>query len=201
MRLHVETSRVITRFVTLGLLIASGYLVFQRGGILAWSGAVAALLLCAKHSVRPSRADSLASLGVTLLWVVAWVVTWGYVRSTWESGEVVEIAVQVPGGIHKARVWVLDLDGDPVVYYDAPPRLGDELLADAPMTITRDGESVAGCSDATRVDDLSDEEVAFLFSLMEDKYQESNRATEVFYSVLGGERDRIGLLLLVKECS
>jgi len=182
-------------------LIASGYLVFQRGGILAWSGAVAALLLYAKHSLRPSRTDSLASLGVTLLWVVAWVVTWDYVRSTWESGEVVEIGIQVPGGIHKARVWVLDLDGDPVVYYDAPSRVGDELLADAPMTIIRDEKSIAGCSDATRVDDLSEEEVAVVFSLMEDKYQERNRATAIFYSVLGVERDRIGLLLRVKECS
>jgi hypothetical protein len=157
--------------------------------------------LYAKHSLRPSRTDSLLSLGFTLLWVVAWVVTWDYVRSAWESGEVVEIGVQVPGGIHNARLWVFDLDGEPVVYYDAPPRVGDELLAGAPMTINRGDRRIAGCSAATRVDELSDEEIAAVFSLIEKKYHEHNRATEVFYSVLGGERDRIALLLRIKECS
>jgi hypothetical protein len=35
---------------------------------------------------------------------------------------------------------------------------------------------------------------------MERKYQDLNQATEVFYTVLGGERDRIGVLMKLGPC-
>lgn len=197
----MEKSKIGMQLVTLGLLITSGYLVYLRGGILAWSGLVAALLLLAKHFARPARTDVFVALGFTVLWAASWAAAWGYVRSTWESGEVVEIGVRVSAEIHTARVWILDVDGEPLMYYDAPPQVAHALLASAPMTIERGDENMAGCADATAVGDLSGEELAGVLGVMEAKYQERNRATDVFYSVIGVERDRIGLVLRIKECS
>lgn len=197
----MEKSKIGMRLATLGLLITSGCLVYLRGGILAWLGLVAALLLLAKHFRRPSRTDVLIALGFTVLWAASWVAAWGYVRSTWESGEVVEIGVQVSDKIHTARVWILDVDGEPLMYYDAPPEVGHALLANAPMTIERGDQLVTGCADATSVADLPGEELASVLGVMEEKYQERTRATDIFYSVIGVERDRIGLVLRIQECS
>ena len=198
---NVEKSKIGMQLATLGLLITSGYLVYRRGGILAWLGLVAALAMLAKHFGRPSRTDVFVALGFTVLWAASWAAAWGYVRSTWESGEVVEIGVQVSDEIHTARVWVLDVDGEPLMYYDAPPLVGHALLANAPMTVERGDKSMVGCADATSVDDLSGDELAALFAVMEAKYQERNHATNVFYAILGGEKDRIGLVLRIKQCS
>ena len=119
----------VIQLATLGLLIVAGYLVVQRGGLLAWSGVIAALLLLIKQRARPSRTDMFVVLGFTLLWTASWAAAWSYVRSTWESGEVVELSLPVSDEIQTARVWILDADGGPVMYYDAPPRIGEALLA------------------------------------------------------------------------
>jgi len=86
------------------------------------------------------------------------------------------------------------------MYYDAPPEVGHALLASAPITVDRGGQRLEGCADANAVDELPGEEVAALFAVMESKYEERNQATSVFYAVLGGERDRIGLVLRINEC-
>ena len=39
-----------------------------------------------------------------------------------------------------------------------------------------------------------------LRGVMQAKYQERNRATDVFYVLLGVERDRIGLVVRTNEC-
>ena len=198
---NVEMSKIGMRLITFGLLITSGYLVYLRGGILAWLGLVAALLLVAKHLRRPSHTDVFIALGFTVLWAASWAAAWGFVLSTWESGEVVDIGVQVSDEIHTARVWILDVDGEPIMYYDAPPKVGHALLADAPMTIKRGDVMLTGCADSISVADLSGEELAAVLGVMEEKYQERTRATDVFYSVIGVERDRIGLVLRIEECS
>lgn len=191
---------IASRLVALGLSVTSGYLVYQRGGLLTWTGLLVALLLLAKHVVRPSSRDSTLALAFTVLWAASWAAAWGYVRSTWESGEVVEIGVRLDGEIHEARVWILDVDGKPTMYYDAPPAVGRALLANAPLTIDRGTTRLSGCARATPVERLPEDEVAALFALMQAKYQERNRATDVFYVLLGVERERMGLVLGLGEC-
>ncbi len=197
----MEMSKIGMQLATLGLLIASSYLVYLRGGILAWLGFVAALLLLAKHFGRPSHTDVYIALAFTILWAASWAAAWGYVRSTWESGEVVEIGVHVSDEIYTARVWILDVDGELLMYHDAPPQVGHALLANAPMTIKRGDQTIKGCADATPASDFAGEELAALLGAMEEKYRKRTRATNVFYAVIGVERDRIGLVLRIKECS
>ncbi|MFK7898985.1 MAG: hypothetical protein AB8G23_24360 [Myxococcota bacterium] len=191
---------IIVRMVASLLLVTSGTLVYLRGGALAWLGLILASLLLAKHFASPSRIDVFLTLGITALWAAAWPAAWGYVRSTWESGEVVEISIQRPDELATARVWVLDVNDQWMMYYDAPPQIGQALLDGAPIIVKRGDETAAGCADATRVSELPTEERDSLLALMEAKYEAQSLATTVFYGVLGGRKDRIGLAVLVKEC-
>ena len=110
------------RAVAIGLAVcllgAGGLLVFERGGLLAWLGVVLGAALLVKSLQRPASRDALLAAAVLATWVLSWGATGLYVVSTWESGEVVELAL---ADGHVARVWVLDTGDGPVMYYDAPP--------------------------------------------------------------------------------
>lgn len=194
------SGRSIALSTAAGLLAGSSYLIFQRGGLLAWSGATVALVLMAKVSLRPSRADLGLAVTVAVLWGLAWPVTWHLVRSAWESGEVVQIAVDMPSGVHTARLWVVDLQGEPAVYYDAPPQVARALLQSPPLTLTRNGNVTRGCADASLIDDAPEKLLDEMFVLMDGKYGELDGATRLFDSVLGSRRDRTAVLLRLDDC-
>jgi len=193
-------NRLVALSVAVLLLVASIFIILQRGGTLAWSGAVVALLLMVKAWIWSSSRDAQLTVFVLAFWGLSWVAIWQYVKSVWESGEVVEITVDTPSGPHAARVWVLDVDGEPTMYYDAPPVIAQQLLKGAAVTMTRNGTEVDGCANASRVSDLSQDVVAAFSLRMEEKYQARNNATGIFYTFLGGRRDRIPILLRLTEC-
>lgn len=197
----MDNLSIVVRLAACLLLVTSGTIVHLRGGALAWLGLVLASLLLTKHFVSPSRIDVFLALGITVLWAASWAAAWGYVRSTWESGEVVEISIRLSDELLTARVWVLDVDDQWMMYYDAPPRIGQALLNDAPITVKRGNKTAEGCADATLVSDLPTEERDRLLASMEAKYEAQSLATTVFYGVLGGRKDRIGLALRVNECA
>ncbi|MDJ0788424.1 MAG: hypothetical protein QNK05_16580 [Myxococcota bacterium] len=179
------------------LLVASAFLVVDRGGLLAWLGAVLAAGLLLKILRRPSARDALLSAGALGVWAISWGATWGYVVSTWESGEVVQLDV---AGEHTARVWVLDLSGGPIMYYDAPPEVASPLLAGEAVSMTRDGRVRDACAVAARAEDLPEDRLQDLIGRMEEKYGSRNLATTVYYSVLGVKRDRVGLVIELAPC-
>lgn len=179
------------------LFLAGAFLAVDRGGLLAWLGVALGALLGAKVLLRPASRDAVLALATLGLWAVAWVATWTYVRSTWESGEVVQL--ELAGG-HVARVWVIDPSDGPVMYYDAPPDAASRLLAGTSLTMTRDGQARQECATAVRADELPEERLQELYGHMEDKYQGRNTATVVFYSVLGVQRDRVGLVIRLTPC-
>lgn len=177
--------------------VASVSLIVDRGGLLAWVGLALSVAVLAKALRWPSPADALTALAIASLWAGAWAATWYYVVTTWESGEVVEI--EVDGG-HRARVWVLDLNDGPVMYYDAPPAIAQRLLDGAPMTVTRGQRTQSGCARAARVEDLPEARLQDALDAMSRKYRDSNRATGIFYAVLGGKRDRVDVLMSLGPC-
>lgn len=134
---------------------------------------------------------------VLAVWAIAWGATWYYVMATWESGEVVQL--ELADG-HIARVWVFDTTEGPVMYYDAPPEVASRLLAGAPVSMTRNDRVRHECAHASRVDELPEERVADLLGQMEAKYEGRNTATAVFYTVLGGRRDRVGVVIELTPC-
>ena len=183
--------------VAVGMLLCGVYLVVDRGGLLAWLGVALAAALLLKGLRWPSPADVLMSLATVSLWAGAWAATWYYVVTTWESGEVVE--VNIDGG-HRARVWVLDLSDGPVMYYDAPPQVAEQVRDGVPMTVTRGQRLQTGCARASRVEQLPEARVQEVLDAMTAKYRDSNRATDVFYAVLGGKRNRVGVLMSLAPC-
>lgn len=198
MRFPVSINAVVAVVLAAGLLAAAGGLAVDRGGLLAWAGVGLAALLALKAWRWPSPRDTLLAVATIGAWVLAWGATWRYVVTTWESGEVVQL--DIAGG-HSARVWVFDLDDGPAMYYDAPPKAAGRLLAGAPLTMTRGGEVRDACADAARVQDLPAAQVADVLQRMDTKYAAASRATGVFYAVLGGRRDRVGLLVRLAPCS
>ena len=189
------------RSIALGVVccmwVAAAFLAFDRGGLLAWVGVVLGALLLLKILRRPSPRDAVLSLAALGIWAISWGAAWSYVVSTWESGEVVVVDV---AGEHTARVWVLDQSDGPLMYYDAPPDVAGRLLEGAPLSMTRNGHTRHECASASRVEDLPEEQLQELIGQLEEKYAGRNTATVVFYSVLGGRRDRVGVLIRLTPC-
>jgi hypothetical protein len=182
------------------LLAASVLLIVQRGGLLAWTGAILALPLLAKILLWPSPADGRASAAVLLLWALAWLATWQYVKHVWESGEVVETRIGPPSAEHTARLWVVDANERATLYYDSPPEIASTLLAGAQITMSRGGSVAHGCAKAVRVSSLPESAQASFLELMNAKYAQRNDATQIFYSVLGSDRSRVPVLMHVSRC-
>lgn len=183
-----------------GLTAASALaLLAYRGGLIAGAALLLSVALLAKSRYRPAQQDLPLSIGLAALAVLAWMGTHQYVISTWESGEVVELVIDTAAGPHVARLWVLDLEEDPVVYYDAPPEVAQALLSGTPVQLTRNGSISTRVPEAVRVDDVTDERGARILEAMTVKYGDRNDAATLYYLLLGSPGDRIELLAALRS--
>lgn len=175
-------------------------LAVERGGLLSWVGLALGAALLIKIYVRPSASDLVLSIGAASVWALAWAGAAYYVFSAWESGEVVELSVETRDGTHTARVWVLD-DGDSLVlYYDAEPEIADAITSGNQIRVHRQDQLVRlGQVVTMPADDVPAEEMSRLYGLMNQKYGDRNFATDVFYGVLGRSRDRVAVVVKIKE--
>lgn len=174
-------------------------LVVDRGGVLAWATLLVGAALLAKIWFKPSRIDPGLSVGLAAVSAMAWVGTFYYVISTWESGEVVELVIDASNGAHTARVWVLDIGEHPLVYYDAEPEVAKSLLEGRPLQLTRAREVSNRIPEATRVDTLPVDEANRIFETMVNKYGDRVGAADIYYSMLGRSRDRIAVVAKLIE--
>ena len=62
-------------------------------------------------------------------------------------------------GGHTARVWVIDVREGPVMYYEAPPDVAEQLLEGAPLSMTRGDRVSSACAAASRVEEIPEEEL------------------------------------------
>ncbi len=185
----------ITRAVSLLLSLTGLLLVIERGGVLAWAALACGLLMFTLSLVPSARVRPTIALTVAMLWVLAWAGTRYYVISTWESGEVVELTIATDLGAHTARTWVLDLDGAAVIYYDAEPEVVRALQSGRPLEFGRQGVVREQIPRTTLVDRMPAGEIARIFELMTAKYGDRNRATGVYYTMLGRSRDRVAVVI------
>ncbi len=186
--------------VTAGLLLIIGLiLVVERGGLIAWSALLGGLVMLAKGWFKPTNNDLVVSLGLALLLGLAWFGTWRYVISTWESGEVVELVIATDAGEHTARLWILDIGAEPLVYYDAPPLAANSLLAGTPVQFTRGGEVSTRTPVARLVDGLAEAEANQVLEAMGTTYGDRNNAATWYYLMLGRSRDRVALVITLVE--
>ena len=194
-------ARLFAAAVVLPIAIVSTALVVTRGGAIAWFALVCSLLLLLKIRLRPARSDLFAACGIAIVGVLSWLVVHHHVISTWESGEVVELTIDTSEGQLTARLWVFDIDGDPHVYYDAPPQAAASLLAGDMVVYNRGGVVSNRVPAAFTADDLSQESVTRVVKAMQDKYGDRNNAAVLYYLLLGSPRDRVALVVRLAETS
>ena len=166
----------------------------ERGGLIAWITLLLGVALLLKIWRAPSRLDLSAGVALLVVPVLVWIGAWYYVISTWESGEVVELAIPVDKGTHTARLWVMDMDPHPTVYYDAQPEVAQALLAGTPVKVTRAGTTTTGIPRAIRADALAGAEAERVLQAMMRKYGVRMSAANVYYLLLGRSRDRIAVV-------
>ena len=192
--------RGIAVFIAGLTVVVALILVVDRGGLIAWGTLFIGISLLVKIWLMPSTLDPGLSVGMATVSVLAWVGTLQYVISTWESGEVVELAIDTSNGPHAARVWVLDVGAYPLVYYDAKPEVAKSLLAGKALQFTRAGKVSTRIPKATQVDALSEDEANLILEAMETKYGDRMRAADIYYSMLGRSRDRVAVVAnLIEE--
>jgi hypothetical protein len=193
-------SRRIAVFIAGLTTVVALILLVDRGGLIAWGALFIGVALLAKIWLKPSKLDPVLSVGLATIPVLAWVGTLYYVISTWESGEVVELAIDTGNGAHTARLWVLDIGAYPLVYYDAEPEVAKSLLAGKPLQFTRAGKVSTRIPKATQVDALPEDEANLILEAMGTKYGDRNSAAEIYYSMLGRSRDRVAVVAnLIEE--
>lgn len=73
-------------------------LVVMRGGILPWSTLVIGIGLLARIILKSHNTSFRTAIAFIVIPLLAWLGTYYYVISTWESGEVVEISVDTNKG-------------------------------------------------------------------------------------------------------
>ena len=174
-------------------------LVIDRGGLIAWGALLIGAALLAKIGWKPSRADLGLAIGLASVSVLSWIGTFYYVISTWESGEVVELAIDTDAGAHTARVWVLDVEDETLIYYDAEPEVARALLAGEPLELTREGRTTTRIPEATEVDALPEAEANRIFEAMLAKYGDRVGAADIYYAMLGRSSDRIAVVASLVE--
>ena len=174
-------------------------LLVDRSGLIAWSTCLAGIALLAKIWFRPHKLDLGLSVALATVPVLAWVGTVYYVISTWESGEVVELTIDTSDGAHTARVWVLDIEPYPTVYYDAEPEVAKSLLSGRALQFTRAGEAGTRIPKATRANDLPEVEANRILEAMQAKYADRVGAADIWYLMLGRSRDRVAVVAYLTE--
>lgn len=191
--------QTIPRFIAGLMTLVALALVVDRGGVIAWGTFVLAGALLAKIWLKPSKSDTKWSVGVAIIPTLAWIGTFYYVITTYESGEVVELAIDLGADTHTARAWVLEIGTDPVVYYEADPEVAESLLAGKPLQFTRAGKKDVRIPNAKLVDSLPEGEANRVLEVMRDKYGNRMTAADIYYVMLGSPRDRVALLVTLLE--
>ena len=193
-------SRRIAVFIAGLTIVVALILLVDRGGLIAWSVLFIGVALFAKIWLKPSKLDLGLGVGLATVSVLAWVGTLYYVISTYESGEVVELAIDTRNGAHTARLWVLEIGADLVVYYDAEPEVAESLLAGTSLQFTRGGAVSTRIPKATQVDALPEDEANLILEVMGTKYGDRMTAADVYYLMLGRSRDRVAVVAnLIEE--
>ena len=177
-----------------GTLLAALFLIIDRGGLIAWASLLTGSALLAKTLLKPSKRDLQMCIGLATLSALSWVRTFYYVISTYESGEVVELTLDTEYGVHTARLWVFEVEGEPNIYFDAEPHLAHSLLGGKPLQFTRGGDTSKRIPKARKIDELTESEGERLLAAMTSKYGDRMNAATLYYVLLGIPRDRIALV-------
>ncbi len=175
-----------------GLLLASGaVLLVERGGLFAWAGTLAGIGLLIKILARPSAADSKISALALTAFATAWIVTYLSIVLIWETGEIAELHVETSTGVNTTRVWVLDFEGDTVIFYDAEPEDAASLRGDPKISVTRRSTEIEYAQvQVISAEAAPAEAINRIYEGWHEKYGNRNLVTPVYSLMFGRSRTK-----------
>ena len=117
-------------------------LIWQRGGIFAWIFSITGALLLIEIVIR-SRTTMLKSTMVTACTLTAlWLLTYSSIIGIWETGEVAELKIDTGREEHQVRVWLLDVNDNIEIFYDADPDVAEFLLNEPKVSLVRNDQTL-----------------------------------------------------------
>ncbi len=183
------------------LILAFAIIIAIRGGLVFWAALLMTAAWAVKSVMRPGGRDLAGVMSIGVLAAISWAGISAWVFSTWESVEVVTVAVPMEGGEQTVRTWIMDEREHPWIIYDADANVADALLAGANISVTRDGITTPYAVDVSLYDEMTPEESAPLFDEYLAKYGEVDFINNVFYGLLGRKRGRVVLILELQALS
>ena len=193
----IESNKKYLSISIAGLLLTLGtVLLLERGGLFAWAGIILGIVLLIKILALPSVADVKISVLTTATFVATWAATYLIIILIWESGEIAELHVENSEDVSTTRVWVLDLGGDTIIFYDAEPEDAAILRGDPKISVTRENTEIRYSqihvisSEDARTDSLNR-----VYEGWSEKYGNRTLATPVYSLMYGRSRTKESFII------
>ena len=171
-------------------------LIWQRGGLFAWIFSITGALLLIEIVIR-SRTTMLKSTMVTACTLTAlWLLTYGSIIGIWETGEVAELKIDTGSEEHQVRVWLLDVNDNIEIFYDAEPDVAEFLLNEPKVSLVRNDQTLEFLKvEISTLETAPAEKMNQIFELWNEKYGSRNLATPIYSLMFGRAKDKVALIL------
>ena len=171
-------------------------LIWQRGGLFAWIFSITGALLLIEIVIR-SRTTMLKSTMVTACTLTAlWLLTYGSIIGIWETGEVAELKIDTGSEDHQVRVWLLDVNDNIEIFYDAEPDVAEFLLNEPKVSLVRNDQTLEFLKvEISTLETAPAEKMNQIFELWNEKYGSRNLATPIYSLMFGRAKDKVALIL------
>ena len=171
-------------------------LIWQRGGIFAWIFSITGALLLIEIVIR-SRTTMLKRTVVTACTLTAlWLLTYGSIIAIWETGEVAELKIDTGSEEHQVRVWLLDVNDNIEIFYDAEPDVAEFLLNEPKVSLVRNDQTLEFLKvEISTLETAPAEKMNEIFELWNEKYGSRNLATPIYSLMFGRAKDKVALIL------
>ena len=171
-------------------------LIWQRGGIFAWIFSITGALLLIEIVIR-SRTTMLKSTMVTACTLTAlWLLTYSSIIGIWETGEVAELKIDTGIEEHQVRVWLLDVNDNIEIFYDAEPDVAEFLLNEPKVSLVRNDQTLEFLKvEISTLETAPAEKMNQIFELWNEKYGSRNLATPIYSLMFGRAKDKVALIL------
>ena len=171
-------------------------LIWQRGGIFAWIFSITGALLLIEIVIR-SRTTMLKNTMITACTLTAlWLLTYGSIIGIWETGEVAELKIDTGSEEHQVRVWLLDVNDNIEIFYDAEPDVAEFLLNEPKVSLVRNDQTLEFLKvEISTLETAPAEKMNQIFELWNEKYGSRNLATPIYSLMFGRAKDKVALIL------
>ena len=171
-------------------------LIWQRGGLFAWIFSITGALLLIEIVIR-SRTTMLKNTMVTACTLTAlWLLTYGSIIGIWETGEVAELKIDTGSEEHQVRVWLLDVEDNIEIFYDAEPDVAEFLLSEPKVSLVRNDQPLEFLKvEISTLETAPAEKMNQIFELWNEKYGSRNLATPIYSLMFGRAKDKVALIL------